>query len=84
MKKTRTETVVERMIIYTLGTGSITALCAVIALITELAKPETFAYVLLDLLIPNGEQNFCVESDCSSDSSFTQCISIQCLLRKPH
>ena len=54
-RKTRTESVVERMIYYTLGTGSLTALCAVIALITELAKPGSFAYVLLDLLIPNGK-----------------------------
>lgn len=48
-----TDTVIHKLVIYTISTGSLTGLCAIIALITEFASPDTYAYVLLGLLIPS-------------------------------
>ncbi|PAV19542.1 hypothetical protein PNOK_0447600 [Pyrrhoderma noxium] len=47
-----TDSVIHKLVMYTVSTGLLTGLCAVVALITEFASPDTYAYVLLGLLIP--------------------------------
>ena len=47
-----TDSVIHKLVMYAVSTGLLTGLCAVIALITEFASPDTYAYVLLGLLIP--------------------------------
>ena len=47
----RTNSIVNRLIMYTVGTGLVTGLCAVAALISSLVKPESFLYIFIDMII---------------------------------
>ncbi|KAL5478271.1 hypothetical protein ACEPAI_2455 [Sanghuangporus weigelae] len=48
----KTDTVVKRLVIYTISTGLVTSLWAVVALIGTEVKPDSFIYVLVDLVFP--------------------------------
>lgn len=48
----KTDTVVKRLVIYTISTGLVTSLWAIIALIGTEVKPDSFIYVLVDLVFP--------------------------------
>ena len=48
----RTDSILNRLIMYTVGSGLITSLWAISALISSLAAPQSFIYLLADLVIP--------------------------------
>lgn len=48
----RMDSVINRLILYSFGTGLATGALAIVALILTLASPTTFVYLLIDLLIP--------------------------------
>ena len=50
--KTHTDSVINKLIFYIVSTSVLTALCVIAALIVERAAPDSFAYILLDLLVP--------------------------------
>ncbi|KLO17951.1 hypothetical protein SCHPADRAFT_900136 [Schizopora paradoxa] len=47
----RTETLVNRLVMFTINTGLITSMCAIMALVSVLAWPNTFLYIAFYLLI---------------------------------
>ncbi|KAL5514829.1 hypothetical protein ACEPAG_2145 [Sanghuangporus baumii] len=48
----RTDTIVNRLIAYTIGSGLVTALWVIVALIAAQVKPHSFVYLLVDLVLP--------------------------------
>lgn len=48
----RTDSVISRLVLYTMGVGSITAVVSIVALITGYAAPETLIYFLIDMVFP--------------------------------
>ncbi|KAI5121948.1 hypothetical protein M0805_002019 [Coniferiporia weirii] len=71
----RTDTVINRLIVYTVNTGLITALCAVAALITSLACPTTFLPDLFLFMIPKLYVNSMLASLNSRDTLRTALAS---------
>ena len=53
----RMDSVINRLILYSFGSGLATGVLAIIALILTLASPTTFVYLLVDLLVPKCEQS---------------------------
>ena len=50
----KTDTLINRLIIYSVNTGAITSMLAIGALVSGLVLPSSFLYLLLCLLIPKG------------------------------
>ncbi|THH08791.1 hypothetical protein EW145_g2463 [Phellinidium pouzarii] len=48
----QTDTLINRLIFYTIATGLVSALAAVLALITAYVLPKTFIYLVFDLIAP--------------------------------
>ncbi|KAL5520653.1 hypothetical protein ACEPAF_2654 [Sanghuangporus sanghuang] len=48
----RTDTIVNRLIAYAIGSGLVTALWVIVALIAAQVKPHSFVYLLVDLVLP--------------------------------
>lgn len=47
----RTNSVLNRLILYTIASGAVTAICAIATLVTAQVFPETFIYLTLDLMM---------------------------------
>lgn len=47
----RTNSMLNRLIMYTIASGALTAVCAIAALVMAQVSPETFIYLSLDLLM---------------------------------
>ncbi|KAL5536445.1 hypothetical protein ACEPAF_267 [Sanghuangporus sanghuang] len=52
-----TDTLINRLIIYSVNTGAITSMLAIAALVSGLVLPDSFLYILLCLLIPKVYTN---------------------------
>ena len=50
-----TNSVLNRLIMYTIASGAVTALCAIATLVTAQVFPETFIYLTLDLMMAKRE-----------------------------
>ncbi|KAH8116166.1 hypothetical protein DFH11DRAFT_1584649 [Phellopilus nigrolimitatus] len=48
----RSETMISRLTVFTINTGLITAVCAILSLVTSLVLPNTLIYILFYLCIP--------------------------------
>lgn len=49
-----TETMINRLIIFTINTGVLTGICAVMTLICNIAFPDTFIYMIFYILVARG------------------------------
>ena len=70
----KTDSVVNRLIMYTIGSGLVTALWTVVALIGAEVAPQTFIYLLVDLVIPKCELSGLSPRICSANCSVPQSI----------
>ena len=50
----RTETIINRLIIFTINTGVLTGICAIMTLICNVAFPGTFIYMIFYILVARG------------------------------
>ena len=54
----RTNSILNRLILYTIASGAVTALCAIATLVTAQIFPETFIYFALDLMMAKRKSRF--------------------------
>lgn len=50
----RTDTIINRLIMFTVNTGVLTGICAVLTLITNVAFPNTFIYMIFYIIVARG------------------------------
>ncbi|KAL5478286.1 hypothetical protein ACEPAI_2470 [Sanghuangporus weigelae] len=48
----RSDSIVQRLVMYTIGSSLVTSICAMVALISCIVAPHAFIYLVSDLLIP--------------------------------
>ncbi|EJD02009.1 uncharacterized protein FOMMEDRAFT_29124 [Fomitiporia mediterranea MF3/22] len=70
----KTDSVVQRLILYTINTGLITGLWAVVALIGAVVKPDSLIYLLVDFVIPKLYVN-CMLASLNARSSLREDLS---------
>lgn len=54
----RTDTILNRLIMFTINTGVLTGVCAILTLITNIAFPNTFIYMIFYIIVARGTAEF--------------------------
>ncbi|KLO15927.1 hypothetical protein SCHPADRAFT_242920 [Schizopora paradoxa] len=64
----RTDTIINRLIMFTVNTGVLTGICAVLTLITNIAFPNTFIYMIFYIIVARVYTNSLLATLNSRDS----------------